>query len=401
MSIQILFKLTLTILLSDCRNIKSFVSAWYSFKLITIPVLLITCFISSCSKSVKQSKDFKHLKNLTFTSGFKSGNAQIETIDGEEYLCIGDYQREKCIVLHSLESEKTLKIDLSRLDLFQEKVMAFEILNLDTILILPYYSTKIYCLNRKGDVWKIIDFKSYLPKDGNYELKRSATPFHYKDNSLIFSLEYLYNNEKDMYSFRRKRNAAPILFKIENVFDDSRKVSYGLKNLYNNFSDANHANIEGNNFAFLKDKIVFNSAYSDSLYIINPVSFEIQRKIKVSSKYSNVNIRPVTNQQQSEDPSIVNANFRSNGQIRSVKYYKKKDQYLVFVSHKPQQKERNWSIIILDKNFNQIDEILMDSKKYAHYGLISKQGILISSYYETLWDSDTNYKNTYALFDFL
>ncbi|WP_093670006.1 hypothetical protein [Tenacibaculum sp. MAR_2009_124] len=341
------------------------------------------------------------MKDLTFKTGFKSGNVQIEIINGKEYLCIGDFQREKCIVLHPLDGKKQLTVDLSNLDLFQEKIMAFEILDLDTILVLPYYSTKIYCLNRTGDVWKIIDLKPYLPKDGKYELKRSATPFHYQNNTLIFSLEYVYTNENDIYSFRQKRNAAPILFKVEDIFADSLKVSYGLDNLYNNFSDANHVNIEGNNFVFFKDKIVFNSAYSDSLYIINPVNFKIQTKIKLHSKYSKINIRPVTNQQQSEEPSIVNSNFRTNGQIRSVKYYKKKDVYFVFASHKPQQKERNWSIIILDKNFNQIDEILMDSKKHAHYGLISEQGILISSYYETLWDSDTNYKNTYALFDFL
>lgn len=380
----------------------SVVSTWYFFLPIRlIAVILLGSIFYSCSNNNTTTFDFQHVKNLTFKSGFKSGNAQIELINGKEYVCIGEYRNEKRIALHSLKGNNKITIDLRRLDLFNEQVMAFELINLDTILVLPYYSSKLYCLNQHGDIWKIIDLHPYLPKNGKYELKRSATPFLFQNNSLIFSLEYLSDSEDDLYTYRKKRNAAPILLKVEDIFANNLEVTYGLENLYNNFSDANHVTIEGNKFTFLKDQIIFNSAYSDSLYIIDPYKLKVQHKIKLSSKYSEINIRPITNRQQRENSDLVNSNFRTNGQIRSVKYYKKRDWYLVFVSHKPVASKTDWSIIVLDKNFNQIKELIMDKTKYAHFGLISEQGVLISSYYETLWDADTNYKNTYALFDFL
>ncbi len=101
-----------------------------------------------------------------------------------------------------------------------------------------------------------------------------------------------------------------------------------------------------------------------------------------------------------QNPNLVNQNFTTNGQIRSVKYDNDEKVYLVFVSHKPKELKTSWSVIILDSNFNKIDEYLMDDSKYAYYGLISSKGLLVSNYYETLRDIVAYDKNTYALYDF-
>jgi len=360
-------------------------------------MILFSCQNKNHNKNVQ----FEYVKDMIFDSGFKSGNAQIEFINGREFLCIAEYQKEKKIVLHALDGKESISIGLSRLDLFNERALAFEVFNLDTILVLPYYSNILYCMNQKGDVWKTIDLNPYLEKEGRFELKRSATPFHYNNNALVFSLEYLIDTDVvyDAYSYRKKRNAAPILLKIEDIFKDTLDVQFGLRNLYNHFSDAKHANVEGNNFAFINDQIVFNSAYSDSLYIIDPNHLEIKQKIKISSDYSRIYIDPITNEQQMQNPNLVNQNFTTNGQIRSVKYDSDERVYLVFVSHKPKEVRTSWSVIILDSNFNKIDEYLMDDSKYAHYGLISSKGLLVSNYYETLRDIVAYDKNTYALYD--
>ena len=62
--------------------------------------------------------------------------------------------------------------------------------------------------------------------------------------------------------------------------------------------------------------------------------------------------------------------------------------------------DRPWSMIILDGEFNHIEEIKMDHSKYYHHGFVSNNRLLISNYYETVDDRDHFSKNTYALFNY-
>lgn len=71
------------------------------------------------------------------------------------------------------------------------------------------------------------------------------------------------------------------------------------------------------------------------------------------------------------------------------------------VSHKPKEKEDSpWSILVLDKEFNLLNEFKMDDSKYAYYGLMCSKGLLISNYYETLNEPNHFIENSYALHEY-
>ncbi len=331
-------------------------------------------------------------------------NTQIENMNQKEYLCIGDYHTQKKLAIHSIEDQdSTILVPLNKITELGEKILAYEVHSLDTIMILPHHSNILYFINRDGEIWKDVDLNPYLEKEGYYELNRSSTPFQFNDSTLIFSLEYSsknlpLNEREDLNYYYQGKYAAPSLFKIENIFGDTLSCTFGLRELYNNFADNQSVCIEGNLFTFLENKIIFNSAYSDSLYVIDSQTLEIEKKVEIQSKFSGLSIQPISIDDLQSSPEKLNSNFQSNGQIRDIIYDKKQNQYSVIVNHKPDTEEYPWSILTLTDNFQKLNEIKMDDSKYYSKVWSSKKGLIVSNYFETLKDHDHFSKNTFTLF---
>ena len=262
-------------------------------------------------------RNLNHLfgkKNLTFNTGFRTGNAQLEQIEEEEYICFTDYRTNKEVVLHHTNSTKKYNVDLSSIYELNEKVTGVEIINLDTILAITEKTNKLFMINSKGKIWRTINLNPYVEKEGYYELYRCATPFQFNDTTLIFAMEYVMKNlpleaQRDFERFNTEKYNSFNLFKIDNVFSEELKVSFGLKGLYNNFTDAQHIAMEGSDFTFFEDQIIFKSCYSDTLYLINPTTLTIERKVRIQSEFSSLHITPITIEDQKTIPNILNENF--------------------------------------------------------------------------------------------
>jgi len=370
---------------------------------ISILFLLFGC--GTTPESPKNSKTLRFVENMTFESGFLSGNVQIENFLNEEFVCFGDYKTHKKIIAHSLDSDKEYSINLKKIADLGENILAYEIMNLDTVLVLSRYTNHLYCIDQHGHIWKSIDLSPYLDPYGEFELMRSSTPFQFNDTTLIFSLGYLVTNlpEKDRENltlYSKMRNKAPILFKVDNIFSDTLHTKLGLENLYTQFSKADRINIEGHHFEFDQKSISFYSAYSDSIYIIDPKTLRISKRRKVTSKYSKLRINALSVQEFNENPDLLNKLFITNGQIRGVVWDKGNQVYYCFTSHKSKGEKIPMSIIVLDDQLNKISEHKLDENKYQFTGLITSKGLLVSNYNETLNDSDHFQKNTYALFHY-
>ena len=359
----------------------------------------------SCEPNSSYQDSLKFIKNQAFPNGYRTGNSQIVHYDNEEHICFGDYYTHKKIAIHTLEPN-TSHIEFVNLQPItdrHEKIQAYEVINLDTILVLPYYSNILYLINQKGVIWKTINLNPYLKEKGSFELLTCAAPFQFNDTTLIFSLDYSpYNlpveDFNDLYKYRIASDKAPTLFKIDNIFSDSLSVQFGLYNFYNNFLPQDCIKAEGRIFTFTEDKILFNSAYSDSIYIINPSTLELEKTIVVQSDYSDLMVEGVKIEDHLQNPDLINNNFKSNGQIRRILFDIDQNLYYVITCHKPTEELFPWSIIVLDNEFKKITEIVMDHTKYNANMQICSDGLLISNYYETLNDSDHFEKNSFALF---
>ena len=368
----------------------------YLFKLLSITLLFY-----ACSSSIQKKDSIEKIEEIPFHSGFISGNVQIELFNNEEYICFGDYKTHKKIAMHGLQSQKKHLVDLSKVIKSGEKILAYEVVNLDTIFVLPYYSNKLYCINREGTIWKEVDLNPYLGGKDKYELQRSSTPFLYDKSTFIFSLDYVPQKNKGDNHFTTlmaHRHASPMLFKVENIFSEKPKTSFGLDSLYTHFMSNIHVNIEGNRFSFLNNRIFFQSAYSDSLYVINSKSMLVKKKIKILSRFSELRIKPLSIDEFLRKSRTINDNFKSNGQMVRFIYNKEKDLYYVFAKHKNKGSETPWSIIILNSDFQKIGEQRIDHKIYNPFGIMTEKGLLIQHKTNSTQNLNNYEKNIYTLF---
>lgn len=97
-----------------------------------IKIFFLLIVLVSCQDNTDDRK-LEFIENWTFQTGFFSGNAQIEEFNNTEYVCFGDYNTHKKIALHDLNSTAYHEIDLKNITNLNEKILAFEIINLDTI----------------------------------------------------------------------------------------------------------------------------------------------------------------------------------------------------------------------------------------------------------------------------
>ena len=367
---------------------------------------LIT-LVSACNLT-RQQDSLMLDKELTFTTGFHPGYGQLERIDGEEFICFSDFRTHKEVVLHHTSSEKVHRIDLSPIYDLNEKVAGVEIISLDTILAITERTNKLFMIDHMGEIWRTVDLNPYVKEVGHFELYRCATPFQFNDTTLIFAMEYGMRNlpieaQRDFLRFNTEKYNSFNLFKIDNIFNEELKVSFGLKGLYNHFTDAQHIAMEGSDFTFFEDRIVYKSWYSDSLYLINPSTLTIDSKVAIRSEFSSLHITPITIEEERTIPNALDERFKTGGFTLDISYDKLRDIYYLITAHRPFTKndeDRPWSVIILDGDFNRIEEIKMDDSRYYHHGFISDQGLFISNYYESLDDKDHFSKNTYALFQY-
>lgn len=345
--------------------------------------------------------------NLTFQSGFNSGNAQIEKFNSEEFICFANFQTDKEIAIHGLTSNIEYHIPLDEVLLTGNKIQAFEIINLDTIIVLSQYSSKVFFINSEGTIWKYIDFEPYLKTMGDFEIWRGNTPFMFNDSSALFPIlsKPMSSVGIDKYQsyeyYYGKAYAEPSLVFVPNIYSDSLSFTIGLKGLYDNFTDSNRLAIEGRNFTYINNQILFFSQYSDTLYQINPQTLALESKIKISSKFSELYITPIEIQEYLDDSSLLNKNFKSNGMISDVLYSPANKVYLVIAKHKfDSSKNRPWSIIFYDENFSLVDEVLMDNSRFYNQVYMTSNGILISNYYEAIKSPNHFNENSFAVFKY-
>lgn len=377
-------------------------------KRIVFNLLLLTILIA-CTHNTS-NKTFNHIKNYTFYSGFNSGNMQTKKINKKEYICYGDLKTRKKIAIHSLDNSEKYFVDVSAINTLGEQAIAYAVNNFDSIYLLSKYSNFIFLIDSSGTIKNKYNFNKNPLINAQFELSPISSPFLYNKSTFILSLNFKPNNShrfdtpSDYIKYYSDCKKSYQLCKISNLNKDTLDLQFGTKNLYANFTKSTDLTIEGNHYSQVNNMIIFTSAYSDSLYLIDPITLSLKEKIKITSDYSQAYISPISIADSFNNSKLLNQNFKSNGQIRDIVYDKSKQLYYCSISHKPKSIETPWSdpipwsIIVLNEEFNKIDEIKMDEKKYTYSIMMCSQGLLVSNYSETKEEDDFFIKNTLTLF---
>ncbi|NOQ74613.1 MAG: hypothetical protein GQ574_21555 [Crocinitomix sp.] len=368
---------------------------------------IITVFFSC--KEGKVGGELKQLEDLTFDSGFNSEKGQIEKFNNQEYYCVADYSKHKQISLHEIDSDLMVSVPLDSVVQLGEKIIAYEVINLDTIMILTKFNSHLYFINQTGAIWKTIDFSPYFKKGSEYELIRSSTAFHVSNGKLIFSLGYSPNNiDSSLFTnitdaeawtvYHKFSRAAPSFLLVEDVFADSLEVSFELPHFLNRYVADNEMSESDRLFNFYGNFATFISPFTDTAYIINTETFEIDDWVKVASDNTQTSTIPITTQEHVDDGYALYMVYFIGGRIVSFQYDKYRDLFYCIVKHAQKESAEPWSIIVYNADLECLDEFIMDDTKYAPRLFITEAGLLISRLNES--DADNFQKNTFTLFNY-
>ena len=373
-----------------------------------ISLLVLCFFMVSCHLKDNSNQTLNFIGDYVYSSDFIGYNRFVK-IDDKQYVCRVDMTTRKKMNIKSIDETEDYTIDLKEVVAASGSAFAYEFYNLDTILILQDYSRVIRFINREGEVWKTIDFSPYLENPSIYELGFNANlRFKLNDTSLIFSINYtpdivptsIEGNEKEIAYYYNWVKKNPILFKVDNVFSDSISAHLGASDIYNSFTKPNEVSFEHSQFKLLNGQIIFTSRYSDSLYIVDPVKLTVINKVKIQSQYSKLFVKPITVSQFSINPDSIEENDKTTGHIENVCFNKLKGIYFCCVSHQSEAEIKPWSILVLDRNFKQIDEIKMDESKYYHGAKFSEQMGLTLNLKKSKDDSDYFTKSIYHRYEY-
>lgn len=364
-------------------------------------LLFISLFLFSCEH---QNAKMDRIGERDFYSGFKSSQAQIETIDGKEYICFADYQTHNKIVIHELNKpENIFEIPLNVLDTM-DNVFAFEVINLNKVLLLSLRKNKIYQLDRSGSLVKVIQLP-HFHDENEFELERSSEGFAVNDTTMIFSITLLFpenidsldieDDEKWKLYYEKKHNFHKWL-KVENIFSDSLKIELMGSGFYNRIFPEHAVSVPVEKLAVYEDKMLYCTSFSDSVYVLSDNNIQ---SFKVNSKYTSTRV-PYTFV--GDNPADLNENFKRGGQIIRFLWDERNNTYIVYLSH-PASGEgrgnRNFSILFFDDNFNLIEEYKMDETRNDWNLFITQEGYLISSEYRDQTKQKYFEVNQYDLYE--
>ncbi|MFK8037108.1 MAG: hypothetical protein AB8B74_02365 [Crocinitomicaceae bacterium] len=375
-------------------------------------ILLWIFFISlayGCTTEKKQ--ELIHIDEKEYLNGFL-GNSKMTKVNGKTFLCHYDLVTNKKIIAESLEDDEKHIIDLSEVILMSDsRIKAFEIIDWNTIYLLPIHSTHLLVANGEGQHIKTLNLSPYLEQEGQFELVNWTGSFVINDTSMIFPLEFrpesLPLTMRDSFeAYDSARYTAPRLFKIDNFLKDSLSVHFGASHLYQRFVEENVLAYDKSNFRFINGQIIYSSMYTDSIYLINPITLKVTASYKIQSDYTGLIIKHITRQEfTNSGQNLLMYNAYSNGNINDIFFDHISQNYFVSVFHKPEEENQSpakleWSFIVLDQTFNKIDEIKMNADLYNQNCYSTNNGLYLAA--NMAHKNDTNYykKNNYSIFKY-
>ncbi len=279
----------------------------------------------------------------------------------------------------------TVKVD-SAMKTTNSKFCTMDFVSMDSILLLSPYRNKVSVINAEGQMVYHKDY-SYL-FDAGYEIWPTV---HIERNQLLASISYLtppHEDNLDSYTVLKNQKLAKKIL-IDTSFFTHAKPVLAVDSFYNRFAKSDEMTMEGDYYEPGKDgAIICYSGYSDTLYIYGRDGV-LSRMIPVKSRLKNIKMKPITLEMDEKDGSLLNKNFIQSAFISELLYDKYRDLYYCIIRHKKQGDILPYNILIFDGDFNPLDEITIDTQKYANRYFVTKQGLWLN------YSSGTNMRKQY------
>lgn len=352
--------------------------------LFILSVLLILCFCGCKSPQVELIKKEKIVIPITEDIEYQTNFLQyISDNDSNELLTF--YNENNLIYFDLIKKEKIIEIPLIN------SVDALFVLSLDSIFIVPSRTNDLILYDSNGSVLNKWNIKDPINDSINCEIYEVKLFFD-KSNNLNVFLELNHDLSLPSYYLYPK-----ILYlkinKVGTIIEKRKFAKFPEKFLTNEFLnfDCKFELAKNNYFAIHYYK-------ENAIYLYN-TDLILEKEIKFQSRYIDEFV-PITEEEKKD------RKFSSTQQIerpfyRNIYYDKYRDLYYLQAIHIQKYKnedgtlndylDRSWSILVFNQDFELLDEIYMEPKKYLFKNMVViKDGLLISNNVESNPDFDPN-----------
>jgi hypothetical protein len=324
-------------------------------------------------------------------SGMIRYSTRFKLANGQDAIAFFNTETYKTIDIFTLDGKAIKTASLKELIGLERHIHDISAINCDSFIALGDYHNNIHLFNSDGKVLINIHLNDALPNDTRCrsELWSSIYDgFVQNDSTLVFRSEISDTKDEDTtltpYQYLREidstRRLRPYFAIVKFPFSAHPFYQYTLPSFYNRILSQDNIGAELPLYTITTKNILLFSWYSDSVFVINNATYEIENAMKVKSAYTKVG-EPVS----LKDDDRLNDFLQTKGSIESAYYDQYRKLYYVSVEHSipfnssQEQRDHNrkWSILVYDKDFKQLDEINMDPKYYPGEMLVTREGIMV------------------------
>jgi hypothetical protein len=314
-------------------------------------------------------------------------NYFIEKHKGEIYIDSLTFYNENLIKLFSIKIGEKYQTTI------------FTIKSLDSIFSISVHTPTLNYFNRNGLVysWNL----DYIFRDRDCPLFFMTPPviidsiFYFLAEPFPRSIYMNFNDLRDLYKieyfFRNQRAMAKFQIQGTKISNPQRFLNYPIE-YYKDSSFYTHYNFN-NLSSNIRNELIVDFRNSDSIVVIKNDTI---KKYLAKSKYITV-----PNMHKIGEAFPIPNDINYEGRYDGVKYDRYRNLHYRIVTHPStanensntvtQWYEKPWSFIILDENFNYIDEIVFSGKEQIGGNIkIMPQGLLLTKYIKNgLCEEDT------------
>lgn len=368
--------------------------------LILIITLYTACELTGQKSIQTESGPLNVVDSVSFLLPFsQSPNHSAKYYDKkskQQLLYFADLTTRKKVIFFNKKGQEKYSVDLTDgLKSLDNNVHDIEVISLDTILLIQPYTNRVVLLNQEGHVWKNIDLnqtlKLTLDSVQQYEFisSLSNTSAIINNQDLVFFVNIILNDKGydspfDWVFANRvnywKNNQ---FIRINNVLSDSPSHLFGGK-LRQAISpkDSNAYIVEIFNHFLVTTKYIYaTNLFSNKVFIIDAETLEVIGVKVIKSKYTSLGI-PVLSSKTTEENEMVSKKvsqfFKQKGKLGTINYNETKEHFYIQAGIDHDSKQAgNWILMIFDKDFNKLNEYLINPKDYLAPLVVTDEGFML------------------------
>ncbi|SFT49871.1 hypothetical protein SAMN05216474_0901 [Lishizhenia tianjinensis] len=308
-----------------------------------IVLATITVFQSCTSNKIEnfsEESKFKLVDSICIDPNFGVSSVSAFELDGQEYFSVANFKTQKEIrIFHQDSLVRT--ISLNGFSIFKETPLAYEVLNLDTILIILNQDPRIFYVDAKGVIFKAISFEDEYNELGGMRVRRDISPaflnrkedyaalnFLTAPDFTGFTLDSLQKFEEENRNNLRKQKKIV----VKGLSDDTSVIETNLSNAFEGMLSDNQVLNSAWYFTLTNDKYCATLESSNKINVFNS-DFELEKQLEVKSDFVDIGYKLPEVKDLENYMDIFKSNVTGKRMISYVLIDEETGDYIVFLNN--------------------------------------------------------------------